>query len=143
MLFDLQNQFSQQQSVTATAVSTNSIDFGLGENIGGGQELYLVMIITTTFVGAAGTITPSLQTAIDTAFTSPVTVRTFDIFATLTPVQTKRVYTLDPINDVGLYLRYLRLNYTVAGTLTASGITSFLSFSAYLWAPYAVGFVVQ
>ena len=143
MLMDLQNQFSQQQALTTTAVSTNSIDLGVAENIGGGENLFLVMVITTTFVGGGVTMTPSLQTAIDTAFTSPITVRTYDVFAALTPAQTKRVYRIDPYNDVGLFVRYIRLNYTISATLTGGAITSFLACDAYVWAPYAVGFVVQ
>lgn len=143
MLFDVQNTFSSAQALTTTAVSTNVLDLGVAENIGVGENLYLVMVITTAFAGAAQTMTPSLQTAIDSAFTSPVTVRTYDVFAALSPAQTKRVYRLDPYNDVGLYLRYLRLNYTVATTLTGGAITSFLSHDAYLWTPYAVGFTVQ
>lgn len=143
MLYDLQNTFSTTQALTTTAVSTNVLDLGVAENIGGGENIYLVMIITTAFAGASQTMTPSLQTATDSAFTSPVTVRTYDTFAALTAAQTKRVYRVDPYNDVGLFLRYIRLNYTVATTLTGGAITSFLAHDAYIWAPYAVGFTVQ
>lgn len=143
MLEDLQNTFSTAQSLTTTAASTNTIDLGVAENIGVGETIMLVMIISTAFAGASQTMTPSLQTAIDTAFTSPVTVRTYDTFAALTPAQTKRVYKLEPYNDVGLYLRYIRLMYTVATTLTGGAINAFLTKDAQLWTPYAVGFVVQ
>lgn len=145
MLIDAQTEFSNAQSVTATVASTNIIDLSqTGRNIGNGtaNDLMLVLTVTTAFVGAAGTITPSLQTDDAIGFGSAVTVRTYDTIPTLSPIGTKRVYELDPYNDAGLFKRYIRLLYTVAGTLTASGISAQLVESAQIWKPYPVGFAV-
>lgn len=145
MLLDLQNQFSNAQAITATAASTNSIDLGGIRNIGGGQDLFLVFIVTTAFtdVGSDSTVTPSLQTDDNSGFASAATIRTFDVLAALTPINTKRIYRLEPYNDASLYERYIQIMYTVAGgNLTTGSITSFLTLDAQVWKAYASGFTV-
>lgn len=142
MLFDAQATFSEAQDITASAASTNYIDLGLVRNIGVGEELYLVLIVTTTFAddSSNSTITPSLQADDNTSFSSPATVRTFDTFAALTAAGTKRVYKLEPFTDAGTFQRYIRLMYTAAnGDLSAGAITAFLTKDVQAWTAYAVG----
>lgn len=143
MLIDRQNQFSDAQSVTATAASTDIIDLGAVRNIGVGEELYIVFLVTTTFVGAAGTITPSLQTDDNAGFASAATVRTYDTIPTLSPAGTYRFYRLEPFTAAGVYERYIRVLYTVAGTLSTSGISGFLTHDIKAFRAYAVGYTVQ
>jgi len=146
MLIDLQNEFSNAQSVTATAASQHVIDLSqTGRNIGsngGSTDLLVVFTVTTAFVGAAGTITPSLQTDDAVGFGSATTIRTYDTIPTLSPIGTKRVYELDPFNDAGLFKRYIRILYTVAGTLSASGITAHLVNGAQIWRAYPSGVTI-
>jgi hypothetical protein len=144
MLIDRQNQFSDAQSVTATAASTDSIDLGSVRNIGVGEPLFIVFLVTTTFVGAGATVTPSLQTDDNSAFSSAATVRTYDTFAALTPAGTFRYYEIEPISALGTYERHIRVLYTVAGgTLTASGFTSFLAKDLAAFRAYTSGYAVQ
>ncbi len=143
MLIDRQNQFSDGQSVTATAASTDLIDLGAVRNIGVGEDLHIVFLVTTTFVGAAGTITPSLQTDDNASFSSAATVRTYDTIPTLTAAGTYRFYKLEPFTAAGVYERYIRVMYTVAGTLSTSGISGFLTHDIQAFRAYAVGYTVQ
>lgn len=144
MLIDRQNQFSDAQSVTATAASTDTIDLGAVRNIGVGEPLYIVFLVTTAFVGAGATVTPSLQTDDNTGFSSAVTVRTYDALPALSAIGTQRYYEIEPFTIAGLYERYIRVMYTVAGgTLTASGLTSFLVKDLAAFRAYPGGYTVQ
>ena len=49
MITDKLLRLSEDQAVTATAVSTNTIDLGTDRDIGEGRELYMVFTVTTTF----------------------------------------------------------------------------------------------
>lgn len=146
MLMDIQNQFSNAQAITATAVSTNYVDLGAICNIGTGECLYLVLHITTAFTDASSdsTLTPSMEADNNTSFSSPATIRTFDVFAALTAVNTIRKYRLEPFTDSGLFERYLQLRYTVAnGNFTTAAISSFLVEDVQAWKAYAVGYTIQ
>ena len=127
MLMDKQTLFSEEQAITASAASANYIDLGVARNIGVGEDLYLVLTVTEEFddTGDDSTITPVLQTDDNSAFSSAVAVRTYDTLAANSPVGTKKIYRLDPVNDAGTYEQYLRLYYTVAGgDLSAGKITA-------------------
>lgn len=127
-IYDQENLFSDNQVVTATAVSTNVIDLGpltggFGTNtkrdIGVGQNMWIVFTITEAFTDASSdsTVTATLETDDNEAFSSAVVLRTFPVFAALTPIGTKRNFRLDPAE----YERFIRLNYTVAGGSLSTG----------------------
>lgn len=146
MIFDKQLIFSEGQVITATAASTNSINLLSVRNVGVGEELYLVFIVTAAFTdsGSDSTVTPSLQTDDNSGFTSAATARTYDVLAALTPINTKRVYKLEPYNDAGYYEQYAQIMYTVAnGNLTTGAITAFITKDVQLWKTYASGFTVN
>jgi hypothetical protein len=54
MLTDAFLQLSTAQAVTATAVSTNTVDLGVARDIAPGRPLYAVFQIDTTFTAAGG-----------------------------------------------------------------------------------------
>lgn len=146
MLLDQQNVFSDAQAITASAASTNSIDLGVARNIGNATDLYLVFVVTTAFTDAISdsTVTPSLQTDDNSAFSSAATIRTFETFAALTAKNTTRVYKLEPRDSAGgLFEQYIRVYYTVAGgDLSTGAISAFLTADAQVWKAYASNFVV-
>lgn len=143
MLIDRQNQFSDNQSVNSSVASTDSIDLGAVRNIGVGEAIYIVFLVTTAFVGAGATSTPSLQTDDNSAFSSAATVRTYDTIPALSAIGTHRYYEIEPFTATGTYERFIRVFYTVSGTLTASGVTSFLTKDLAAFRAYTSGYTVQ
>lgn len=135
MIFDAQNTFSDQQAITVTAPSTNTIDFSatgkpvgaaanLRRDMGRGKMVPLRAQVTEAFLAAgAGTLTVELQTDDNDAFSSAKTVWTSGAIgkATLVPGY---VFALDYLPR-GTDERYARLNFTVAtGPFTAGKITA-------------------
>jgi hypothetical protein len=136
MILSLQDLLSDNQAITTTAASTNSLDLGatgtvygttaaIVRDIGKGEpEVDLLVQATAAFtaVGAA-TLTITLQTDDNSAFSSATDALVLGPFpkATLVagwklPVQ----YMPESINE-----RYFRLNYTVAtGPMTAGNLTA-------------------
>ena len=127
MLIDVQNRFSNAQAITATAGSTDIVDLGVaGRNIGVGEEMYLVVIVTTAFTdtGSDSTVAVTLETDDNTSMSSPTTILTLGTFAALSAAGTRFVVRL----PVATYERYIGVRYTVAnGNLTTGAITAFLT----------------
>ena len=145
MLLDKELQFSDAQAITASAASTNYLDLQLARNIGVGEELYLVFLVTVAFTDSDSdsTVTPVLQTDDNTSFSSATAVRTYDALPALTAVGTYRYYKLEPFTAEGLYERYLRTYYTVAGgNLTTGSISAFLTKDISAFQSYPVGFSI-
>lgn len=121
-----QNLFSDRQALTASAASTNTIDLGpidagMRRDIGPGKAIPVLLQVVEDF--AAGTsVQVSLQVDDNTAFSSAKTV----VQTAAIPVATLKAgyqFHLDYIPR-GTDERYMRLNYTVAGTPTAGRITA-------------------
>lgn len=159
MILDSQNEFSDAQAVTATAISTNVYDLfstlaGGGASIspnaridvGDADELYLVVSTNTaaTDTGSDATLTVTLESADDAALTTNAIVHFSSgalAFATFSPQGTQLVKIRLP---KGLYRRYLGVRYTVAsGPLTAGAFDAFLTPSVDNQRPYKSGFIVQ
>jgi len=124
MIIDKQLVFSDGQAITATADSTNIYNGGqAGFNNGEAVELLLQVEDTFTAAGAA-TLTVSMVTATDEAFTSPVTLLTTAAIPKATLV---RGYQL-PLSFIpAQVLQYTKLVYTVAtGPMTAGKLNSML-----------------
>lgn len=127
MILDADLQFSDAQSVTATAASTNSLDLSAIRDIGTGQPMYVVMNLAAAMVGAGAIITVTAETDDNSSFSSATTTQTLGVFPAVSAAGTKLVCAIAPdaANE-----RYLRLKYTVSGgTLTSSSVDAFLSLS--------------
>ena len=132
MILDSQNLFSDNQQLLASAASTNVIDLGatgtvpygstaLSRDISKGVKIPLLVQVTEAFAGATG-VTIALQTCSDPTFGSGVTtLASQQIDAAQLTAGARWGFTTFPYGTVG---RYLRLNYTVAGTGTAGRITA-------------------
>lgn len=133
MIFDAQTKFSNAQAVTATAVSTNVIDLGaagipygsstaLTRDQGVGEDIPLLVQVVTTFATLTS-LTVSVQTSVDEAFTSPVTVLASQAIPVASLVA-GYTFNIDSLPE-RTRLRYVRLNYTVAGSnATAGAVTA-------------------
>ena len=114
MILDAHNQLSDSQALTATAASTNIIDFGSDRNIGIGEQLALLVNVEVAadFTTGDETYSVAIQADDNASFSSATTVASFSIIGG-TAAGTKFVQ-LIPADQTTE--RFLRLNYTLAGT---------------------------
>lgn len=117
MIFDKENLFSEDQAVTATAVSTNVVDLGVDRDIGKGVPVPVVIQVTEDFATLTS-LTAEIQTASDEAFSSPEVLATSGAVPAADLVTGKQLaLQYMPLGTK----RYLRINYTVAGTTATAG----------------------
>lgn len=121
MYLDKENLYSEDQTLTATTVSTNVIDHTITE-IGPGEQVEVVVQVTEDF--DAGTVQATLQTDSDEAFGSAVDL-----------VSSAAVAAADLVAGYQFALSTLpqhiqehtRLNYTVTGAPTTGRVTAGLA----------------
>lgn len=121
MIFDNTLKFSSDQAVTATAVSENVIDLGVsGRDIGIGTEVPLRVAVTSDFAGLT-----SLQVTVQTSDSESTGYEDVISTSAVDVGSLKAGYAFN-INQVpkGVLGRYVRLNYTVAGTGTAGTVNA-------------------
>lgn len=130
MIFDRTLLFSDGQAITATAPSTNVVDLGatgtvLGASaaivreIGYGTDVDLSVTVTQSFNNLTS-LSIAIQVDDNAAFSSPTTVFTSPAY-TLAQLATGAKYLLPDTLPAGTNERYVRLNYTVAGTAPTTG----------------------
>ena len=159
MYIDTNLEFSDAQSITATAISedvydTLSIAAGAGSvginggnvttDLGQAADLYLVVLATTAAAGgdAAKTLTVTLESDSTANLATSATVH----FSTGAIVGTAitagaRLATLRLPH--GAYERYLGVRYTVSASFTAFTVDAFLTTDpAGVYRPYATNFTV-
>jgi hypothetical protein len=129
MIFDKTNLFSDAQAITATAASTNAIDLGatgrvlggsvnLVRDIGLGQDIPLRIQIVEAFNNLTS-LAVTIQVDDNEAFASPTTVtsQTIALAGLTLGAIFNGLYFVPPKTNE----RYVRLNYTVAGTAPTLG----------------------
>jgi hypothetical protein len=142
MILDKQLEFSNAQAVTATAASTNYIDFSAVRDMGVGQDLYVVVVCTTAMTDGSSdsTLAVALEGDSTTTFTPDYT-RTLFTFAALSPVGTVKYAKLGPGD---LNLRYAQLSYTPAnGNLTTGSFSAYLVQDIQQYTSYADNLVIS
>lgn len=145
MYVDAQLTFSDAQAITATARSTNVIDTGplfsgnTGRNLGVGERLYIVVTcdVAMTDSGSDSTLTVTLETDDNAAFSSTAIVATLGSIPALTAAGAIFVYAL-PVAGAVPYERYLSLLFTaVNGNLTTGSFTASITKDASIYQQYA------
>ena len=116
MLFDAKLLFSNKQAITATAVSTDSVDTGSTKDVGKDGSVSLCVQVTETFT-LLTSLAIAIQTDSDSAFGTVETLAT----VTVPLASLKAGYKLPIITLPQGCKRYIRLNYTVAGTAPNAG----------------------
>jgi hypothetical protein len=126
MYLDAQNLYSDKQSVAATAVSTNIIDHGADRNLGIGEPLALVIVVTTVLDAgnADETYSAQLQTDDNAAFSSATSVGGAVSLPRGSAAGTKFVFVLPSDTSIE---RFTRVNYTVGGITPSGNVTAFLT----------------
>ena len=118
MILDEQGLFSNQQKITATAVSTNVLDLGKRE-ISFGTPVEVFIQVTETFNNLTS-LSIKVQTAIDEAFTTPVDLVEHSILLAKLTKGTVSTIKFLPQGNLG----FMRLKYTVTGTAPTTGAHS-------------------
>ncbi len=124
MILDHENLFSEDQALTASAVSTNYIDLGADRDLGNGEPLEILVAVGTTFTSgtSAATLTIAVQSDNDEAFGSPSVVQRSSAIPVADLTAGEQVFKVKIGSPTE---RYVRLDYTVgtenftAGQLTA------------------------
>ena len=127
MILDRRALLSDAQAIVATAVSTDSYDLGapgktydgtqLKRNMGKAGMIPLLIQVVENF-NLLTSLTFTLQTDEDSAFGSPK-----NVIAVTVPLAELVAGFILPIDKLprGIVERYVRLNYTVAGTDPTEG----------------------
>lgn len=133
MLTDALLQLSTAQAVTATAVSTNTIDLGQARDIGDGEDIYAVFTVDVA-AAAAGAATVNFQiiSSASANLSSPTVISQTDAIPKTELTAGRRPICLCLNNSAILALpigqRYLGVQYTVGtGPLTAGSFSAALT----------------
>lgn len=133
MILDGLLQLSSAQAVTATAVSTNTIDLGVNRDIGVGEDLYAVFGVDAAATAAgAATVTFQIISSASAALTSPTVLTSSDAIPKTDLTVGRRPISLC-LNAAALLAqekgqRYLGVQYVVGtGPLTAGSFTCYLT----------------
>ncbi len=123
MLIDKTVMFSDAQALRATGASTNTVDLSAAGNAGPGR-LVLIAHADTAFAGATQVVC-ALQTSDKGDFSAGVvTLASVTLGATELADTEKNLFALGI--PAGMK-RYLRMYYTVTGTVTAGAISCFVA----------------
>ena len=123
MITDALLRVSEDQALTTTAVSTNTVDLSVARDIGEGTPLYMNFAVTTAL--ANGTSVKFEVVISDNAnLSSPVVVGSSDAILTAALTVGKNVVVRINPDIAGKGKRYLGARYTVAGTFNAGKITA-------------------
>ncbi len=123
-IMDAQNELSDAQAVTVTAVSTNVIDLNEYPQFAGGEDLNLIVRVDTDFSGGTD-IQAKLWTDGTTTVTDGQDIIAGDV--TLTAAATAGTDLL-VVNLKGLTLeRYIGVQYVVTGTMSAGKVNAYLA----------------
>jgi hypothetical protein len=130
MYLDKENLFSEDQAITVTAASTDVIDLGLTE-MGRGEEIEILVQVTTDFADGTS-LQVALQTDDNAGFSSAATLFSSAAIATASLVA-GYTFAMGKLPD-NLVERYVRLYYTVVGTMSAGKVVAGLIKDRQNWA---------
>ena len=139
MFIDALNRFSDEEEHIASGFSTGEIDFCAARDIGTGENLYLVAVVSEAMVGA-GTVTVAIETDSDEAFGSPTEAQVIGTFAAGSLAGEKLEARLAPgkIDE-----QFVRLKYTLSAGNTAGKFTSFITNTIDKTKDYPIGYTIS
>jgi len=145
MILDKNLLFATAQAITASAASTDVIDLGVLADVGIGEELEVLALVTEAFTASgSGTLTVALQGSVDNStFTDMAVSRAIgkaDLVAGAEAVRWK----IPGVAAGQAMPRYLRMYYTVAtGPMTAGKITAGIILDRQAAHAYAPGIAIS
>ena len=141
-LLDVLNQFSDNQSVTASAKSTDNYDSGAAvRDIGAGKPLYIQISVQTALAGT-GSVAVKIQQADNATFTSGAQMG--NTIATMNATNgTKGASFYHTIAPGEITKRYFRLDYARSGTISAGAVDAYLTPHIDTWRAYKAGSTIK
>lgn len=129
MIFDLQSLLSNAQAITASAASTNVIDFGvpgtvyhaaapLNRDVGAGEEVPLLIQIVEAFNNLTS-LEVRVQVSVDEAFTSPIQIATTGAIPLASLIAGKILNIDDVPREADK--QFFRLYFVIVGTAPTTG----------------------
>ena len=123
MITDKLLRVSEDQAITTTAFSTDTIDLGTARDIGEGTALYMNFAVTTALANGTS-VTLEVLTSANANLSSPTVVGSSDAVLTAALTAGKNVVVRINPDIAGKGKRYLGARYTVAGTYNAGKVTA-------------------
>lgn len=123
MITDALLRVSEDQAVTTTAVSTNTIDLTQARDIGEGKTLYMNFAVTTAFSGGTSVKFEVVSSA-SADLSSPTVIGSTDAIVTASLTAGKNVAVKINPQIASTGQRYLGARYTVSGTYSAGKVTA-------------------
>ena len=123
MITDKLLRVSEDQAITTTAFSTDTIDLGTARDIGEGTALYMKFCVTTALANGTS-VKFEVVTSANANLSSPVVVGSSDAVLTAALTAGKNVVVRINPDIAGKGKRYLGARYTVAGTFNAGKVTA-------------------
>ena len=123
MITDKLLRVSEDQAITTTAFSTDTIDLGVARDVGEGTALYMNFAVTTALANGTS-VTFEVVTSANANLSSPTVVGSSDAVLTAALTAGKNVVVRINPDIAGKGKRYLGARYTVAGTYNAGKVTA-------------------
>ena len=123
MITDKLLRVSEDQALTTTAVSTDTIDLVVARDIGEGTPLYMNFAVTTALAGGTS-VKFEVITSANANLSSPTVIGSSDAIVTSALTLGKNVVVRLNPDIAGKGARYLGARYTVSGTYNGGKITA-------------------
>ena len=123
MITDKLLRVSEDQAITTTAFSTDTIDLGTARDIGEGTALYMNFAVTTALANGTSVKFEVVSSA-NANLSSPTVIGSSDAVLTAALTAGKNVVVRINPQIASKGQRYLGARYTVAGTFNAGKITA-------------------
>ena len=123
MITDKLLRVSEDQAVTSTAVSTNTVDLSVARDVGEGTALYMNFALTEAFANGTS-ITFQVITSANASLSSPDVIGSSDAIVTASLTLGKNIVVRINPDIAGKGKRYLGAKYVVSGTMNAGKVTA-------------------
>ena len=123
MITDALLRVSEDQAVTSTAVSTNTVDLGVARDMGEGTALYMNFAITEAFANGTS-IKFEIITSASASLSSATVVGSTGAIVTAALTLGKNIVVRINPDIAGKGQRYLGAKYVVTGTMNAGKVTA-------------------
>lgn len=123
MITDKLLRVSEDQALTTTAVSTDTIDLSVARDIGEGQDLFMNFAVTTALAGGTS-VKFEVITSAAANLGSPTVIGSTDAIVTASLVAGYNTAVRINPQIASLGQRYLGARYTIVGTYTSGKVTA-------------------